>query len=264
MSLAHRIELYAVAVILLAAPAGAEFGQVVRHDRKTIITSASGGVSCPAPQPSGDLDAHCRIQGDVTPVNVGDSITTEDGGRAEVLIFDERYPTDRRQFDVIENTTVTIYEDGLDLSDPGAVHWIGRGTLRLSHGREVEATGTEFIIRTSPGGVAEIVALSEGVEVRDRAQEVTETLHLGDRVQLSPGMSPQFLERLVGEDLKHALKPFAFIGGGRAESQTVRNALLTGDEVPHPDRAPLPAPRWRDDDRWWPEQPVFIDLLTHF
>lgn len=262
----RTIEIFLLSITLASQVYAEQVGELVEHDRIAGMNVNTGAaLSCPDSAGPGDKDAACPLRALASPVNIGDQMQTDDGGRARVFLYDERFPTTRRQFELLNSTTVKILKNGLKISPIGKVRWVGEGgTVELPKKRSVQATSTSFIVSHDADGVTKVIALSDGVEVTDGEQDARETLRKGDCLLMEPGLAPRFLERLVSADLARASDPFLFIGSGRAESQTVRNRLLSGDEVPIPDRAPLPAPRWKDDDRLWPEQPVAIDLLVDF
>jgi len=266
MDLNKRIfEICLLSVVLGSQVRADQVGELVAHDRVAAMNMDSASArTCPVQAGAADQDANCPLRTRESSVSVGDTMRTDTGGRARVFLYNERFPTKRRQFEILNATTLRILENGVKISPLGKVRWVGEGVVELPRERSVRATNTEFIVSHTADGVTEVIALSEGVEVSDGEQGAREILHQGDRVVMEPGLRPRLLKRILRADLARETEPFLFIGGGRAESQTVRNTLLHGDKVPIPDRAPLQPPRWRDDDRLWPEQPVVFDLLVNF
>jgi hypothetical protein len=197
---------------------------------------------------------------------VGDQLETYEKGRMRVFLYDESFPSDRRQFEMLQGTQVRIEKSkgGLSLERNGTVRWMGGDGEIVTGAIQTKSKHTEFIVHHDAQGVTTVTALSDGVEVSDTVNGGKIGLQMGDVARAEAGVEPKIVQRLVEEDLQRERKPFEFIGGGRGQSQVLGNPLLTGGDIPAPYLAPLPPPRPRDDDRRWPEQPIFFDLFVEF
>jgi hypothetical protein len=195
-------------------------------------------------------------------VAVGNRLRTE-SGRLAVLVFDEFRPGDREVFVLERNTEFTVAgsqggTQGFSLVPlvraelhRGGVRWLGPGEV-LAPPLGARAMGTEFIVRRSDRGVAEVVVLDGVVQVwnlsLDRAPI---SVGAGQRSRVEPGRPPTDPETLSAEALQQYLGAFQFVGGGVPEGQTANSSLITGEGIPPPDRAVFrdPASPPGDDQR---------------
>ncbi len=198
-------------------------------------------------------------------VQVNETIETCKPGRLRVRLLSEYGP--ERSFQIDSRTRVVVLgpreTPSLNLI-VGALHWFGPNGKILTDLADIKGIHTEFIVTHETGGVTEVVAVNGEVNVETKVgrsivlQGDGET---GDRVRVYPKIAPEIVR---GEKVEPFLGRFDFVGGGHAQSLALDNSILTGEFVPHLERAPLPLRRWDDEERIWPEQPIFFDVVAHF
>lgn len=228
-------------------------------------------------------DSGCPMLQPKSPVKAGSTLRTESTGRIKVFLLDEDFPESRRQFEMLGDTSVTILDSEalLSLSPSGKVRWLGADRVQetqaggepLKPTRKLETESvlidtdkTEFIVEHKDK-LTTIIAVTDGVQVQGHKNgkpldDKPLKLDAGGKATVEAGFAPEFVRTLVEEELREQLSPFHFIGGGRAQSLARNSAFLDGQSVPEPDRAPLPPPHLKDEDRLWPEQPILVDLFV--
>ncbi len=186
------------------------------------------------------------------PLRVNNELRTDTGGKLRVYVK----PT-KQLIEMCEKSRTRV-KLGL-AGDTVDFAYITDGCAQLTkvHGRTrntvMQATATTFVVIYHPDdvvtevvgvdGIADVGNMKGGATVRILAREYTRV------VRDEPPTPPRFLD---DTEYQRYVKPFAFIGRGRPESLAVENALLLGDYVPDPDRAPVTdPPAITDDSPWW-------------
>lgn len=120
---------------------------------------------------------------------------------------------------------------------------------------------TEFIVTYDSGtGVAQVIGVNGQVAASSTTITGHEvTIDVQHKTIVRPGRPPTKPIRLSDEEFQAHRAAFAFIGGGRAESQAKLSPLVKGEVLRPLDRAPWTGPPkvpWEDWPKW--TDPPFV------
>ncbi|HVO25366.1 MAG TPA: hypothetical protein VMW56_17235 [Candidatus Margulisiibacteriota bacterium] len=190
-----------------------------------------------------DLVSNCKLRtgSDARLSAAFESATTQYGG-----------------FDMLSDTEVDIrgasgHLDVIELSG-GGLQMQGPGYV-LTPECGARGHGTEYIVSyNSDTHVTVVIGVSGHVEVEPRVGGQTPTLTAQETMSVGPEGIRDGPHRMSDDDFNAVVRKFAFIGGGRAESQVVGHPLLAGQGLREAELAPTMGSRWP-----WEEWPRWID-----
>jgi hypothetical protein len=161
-------------------------------------------------------------------------------------------------FDMLSNTAVDIrgengHPDVIELSG-GGLQMQGPGYV-LTPECGVRGQGTEYIvIHHADRHLTEVVGVSGHVEVEPKTGGRFPVLAAQEATSVGPEGIREGPHRLSDQTFKDLVKKFAFIGGGRAESQVVGHRLAAGEGLVETELGPVTGSRWP-----WEEYPKWCD-----
>lgn len=191
-------------------------------------------------------------------IQQGDTLRTGTPGRVRVVLQDDSV------FTMADVSEITVDESIFDASTGRA-----RTLLKLLVGKvrvlvseyyerrgaqfNVETTtavvgvrGTEFIVTFDPGtGVTEVIGVSGHAKVHSVKDRVGHSVTVTARelTSVATGQYPTTPQRISDERYQQYLDALEFTGGGRPESLVAGLPLMTGADVPEPERVSAqPAP----------------------
>jgi hypothetical protein len=188
-----------------------------------------------------------------SPVQVGDAVRTGHDGRARIVFQDDTVLN-------VGNSSFLVVDRQIFDPDKGG----SRSLMKLLRGRvralvseyyqrpgsayEVETDtavagvrGTEFIVEYDPEeSVTEVVGVSGTVQVNSVLDRARRGVYVtaGELSTVRRGQFPGPPPRLDEDTFRQYIEGLEFIGFGRPESLTAQNTVVTGVQVPAPDRAP--------------------------
>lgn len=225
-----------VALLSLAGPA---LAQVVGNVAAVERTAEVGRAGSWAPARAGQ------------PVQMGDSVRTDGTGRVKIAFGDGSVAV------VSSRSELVIDQYVYDPSKSGGSSYLEllKGKVRTivseyySEAGEYEVRtptatagvrGTDFIVAYDPATeITDVVGNSGSVFVRGLARAAAEEVLItaGTQTSVARGQAPTEPRRLDEERFRYYMEDLEFVGRGRSEGIGFTQPMLSGAEVPPPDRA---------------------------